>query len=270
MRTSACGRFESQSGRSGAHECADVFGLITRRSQVRIPPPLSLRRLTRACSRAVGDEHGPGDKAGRVAGEVYERCPEFFRQRRPLYRRIFDPVAPGQLVHGGLGGVVCRLHLQAIDDHARDRADVDDPTAAPLDQLRADDPITTPQAVDVHLPDATSLVVWHLEGRSAKTAPALLTRTSIGPSFAETVRSISASGNSTQMGFEADDLEATLTELRARGVVFERFEMPGFDVRDDTIAAPDNYQRRARANWARSSMTVRATSSGSPNRSARR
>ncbi len=50
-----------------------------------------------------------------------------------------------------------------------------------------------------------------------------------------------ASGNSTQMGFEVDDLEATLTDLRARGVVFERFEMPGFDVRDDTIAAPDNY-----------------------------
>ncbi len=49
------------------------------------------------------------------------------------------------------------------------------------------------------------------------------------------------SGKSTQMGFEVDDLEATLAELRARGVVFERFEMAGFDVRDDTIAAPDNY-----------------------------
>ena len=29
--------------------------------------------------------------------------------------------------------------------------------------------------------------------------------------------------------------------LRARGVTFERFEMPGFDVAGDTIAAPDNY-----------------------------
>jgi catechol 2,3-dioxygenase-like lactoylglutathione lyase family enzyme len=49
------------------------------------------------------------------------------------------------------------------------------------------------------------------------------------------------SGTSTQMAFEVEDLEATLVDLRARGVRFERFEMPGFDVRGDTIAAPDNY-----------------------------
>jgi catechol 2,3-dioxygenase-like lactoylglutathione lyase family enzyme len=50
-----------------------------------------------------------------------------------------------------------------------------------------------------------------------------------------------SSGASTQMGFEVENLEATLADLRARGVIFERFEMPGFDVRADTIAAPDNY-----------------------------
>jgi catechol 2,3-dioxygenase-like lactoylglutathione lyase family enzyme len=49
------------------------------------------------------------------------------------------------------------------------------------------------------------------------------------------------SGASTQMGFEVEDLEATVADLRARGVTFERFEMSGFDVRGDTIAAPDNY-----------------------------
>jgi catechol 2,3-dioxygenase-like lactoylglutathione lyase family enzyme len=49
------------------------------------------------------------------------------------------------------------------------------------------------------------------------------------------------SGESTQMGFEVENLEATLADLQARGVIFERFEMPGFDVRGDTIAAPDNY-----------------------------
>ena len=49
------------------------------------------------------------------------------------------------------------------------------------------------------------------------------------------------SGASTQMAFEVDDLEATLADLRARGVTFERFEMSGFEVRGDTIAAPDNY-----------------------------
>lgn len=37
----------------------------------------------------------------------------------------------------------------------------------------------------------------------------------------------------------AQDLENTLTDLRARGVAFERFEMSGFGASGDTIAAPD-------------------------------
>ena len=49
------------------------------------------------------------------------------------------------------------------------------------------------------------------------------------------------SGESTQMAFEVENLEATLADLRARGVTFERFEMPGFGDRGDTITAPDNY-----------------------------
>ena len=49
------------------------------------------------------------------------------------------------------------------------------------------------------------------------------------------------SGQSTQMGFEVEDLEATLADLRPRGVTFERFDMSGFDARGDTIVAPDNY-----------------------------
>ncbi len=49
------------------------------------------------------------------------------------------------------------------------------------------------------------------------------------------------SGASTQMGFEVENLEATLADLRARGVIFERFEMPGFDSRGDVIVVPDNY-----------------------------
>lgn len=52
------------------------------------------------------------------------------------------------------------------------------------------------------------------------------------------------SGASTQMAFEVDNLETTLADLRARGVVFERFEMPGFDVRGDAIAIPDNYRSK--------------------------
>jgi catechol 2,3-dioxygenase-like lactoylglutathione lyase family enzyme len=49
------------------------------------------------------------------------------------------------------------------------------------------------------------------------------------------------SGASTQMAFEVENLAATLADLRARGVTFERFETSGFEVRGDTIAAPDNY-----------------------------
>jgi catechol 2,3-dioxygenase-like lactoylglutathione lyase family enzyme len=49
------------------------------------------------------------------------------------------------------------------------------------------------------------------------------------------------SGESTQMAFEVENLEATVADLRARGVTFERFEMARFGVRGDTIAAPDNY-----------------------------
>jgi hypothetical protein len=43
------------------------------------------------------------------------------------------------------------------------------------------------------------------------------------------------------MGFEVENLEATLADLRVRGVTFERFEMSGFDVRGDTIAAAGSY-----------------------------
>jgi catechol 2,3-dioxygenase-like lactoylglutathione lyase family enzyme len=49
------------------------------------------------------------------------------------------------------------------------------------------------------------------------------------------------SGTSTQMGFEVEDLDATLATLRERGVTFERFEMPGFEAREETVTAPDNY-----------------------------
>jgi catechol 2,3-dioxygenase-like lactoylglutathione lyase family enzyme len=49
------------------------------------------------------------------------------------------------------------------------------------------------------------------------------------------------SGTSTQMAFEVENLEATLSDLRARGVSFEVFEMAGFEARGETVSAPDNY-----------------------------
>src|SRR4051812_50168525 len=35
------------------------------------------------------------------------------------------------------------------------------------------------------------------------------------------------SGEHTQMGWEVDDIEATVRELRERGVVFEEYDFPG-------------------------------------------
>ena len=56
-----------------------------------------------------------------------------------------------------------------------------------------------------------------------------------------------ASGTATQMGFEVDDVDATIAELRARGVVFEV---------DGVVEAPDNYPSKGtgeRGNWFRDS-----------------
>jgi catechol 2,3-dioxygenase-like lactoylglutathione lyase family enzyme len=49
------------------------------------------------------------------------------------------------------------------------------------------------------------------------------------------------SGEATQMGFEVENLEAAVADLRARGVTFARFDMPGFGSSGDIITAPDNY-----------------------------
>jgi predicted enzyme related to lactoylglutathione lyase len=36
-----------------------------------------------------------------------------------------------------------------------------------------------------------------------------------------------ASGQHTQMGFTVDDIDATVSELKSRGVVFEEYDFPG-------------------------------------------
>jgi catechol 2,3-dioxygenase-like lactoylglutathione lyase family enzyme len=50
-----------------------------------------------------------------------------------------------------------------------------------------------------------------------------------------------ASGASTQIGFEVDDIDAAVAELRSRGVEFEPFDIAGFEVRDDIVVVPGNY-----------------------------
>ena len=66
-----------------------------------------------------------------------------------------------------------------------------------------------------------------------------------------------ASGTHTQMGWEVDDLEATVAALRARGVVFEEYDLPGLRTVGGVADIEGNYPSRSgvgeRAAWFRDS-----------------
>ena len=65
-----------------------------------------------------------------------------------------------------------------------------------------------------------------------------------------------AAGNHTQMGWEVDDIEATVRELRARGVVFEEYDLPGLKTVDGIAEIEGNYPSkgtRERGAWFRDS-----------------
>ena len=65
-----------------------------------------------------------------------------------------------------------------------------------------------------------------------------------------------ASGDHTQMGWEVDDIEATVRELRSRGVVFEEYDLPGFKTVDGIADIEGNYPSkgtRERGAWFRDS-----------------
>ncbi|MFI9243159.1 VOC family protein [Streptomyces sp. NPDC053086] len=71
-------------------------------------------------------------------------------------------------------------------------------------------------------------------------------------------RSTGASpGTFTQMAFEVDDIEAAVTELRRRGVVFEEVDVPGMRTRDGIAEIDGNYPskgaRGERGAWFRDS-----------------
>src|SRR5215204_457543 len=50
-----------------------------------------------------------------------------------------------------------------------------------------------------------------------------------------------SSGEFTQMGWDVDDIEATVAELRARGVVFEEVDAPGLKTIDGIAEVTGNY-----------------------------
>ena len=64
------------------------------------------------------------------------------------------------------------------------------------------------------------------------------------------------SGDHTQMGWEVDDIDATVADLRSRGVVFEEYDLPGFETVDGIAKIDGNYPSKGtgeRAVWFRDS-----------------
>jgi catechol 2,3-dioxygenase-like lactoylglutathione lyase family enzyme len=65
-----------------------------------------------------------------------------------------------------------------------------------------------------------------------------------------------ASGDHTQMGWEVEDIEATVRELRGRGVVFEEYDLPGLRTVDAIAEIEGNYPSKGtgeRGAWFRDS-----------------
>ena len=64
-------------------------------------------------------------------------------------------------------------------------------------------------------------------------------------------------GTFTQMGFEVDDLDAVVAELKRRGVEFEDVDVPGLETTDGVAEVEGNYPSKGgkgeRAAWFRDS-----------------
>jgi catechol 2,3-dioxygenase-like lactoylglutathione lyase family enzyme len=64
-------------------------------------------------------------------------------------------------------------------------------------------------------------------------------------------------GTFTQMGWDVDDIEATVAELKRRGVVFEEVDLPGLMTVDGIAEVSGNYPSKGgkgeRAAWFRDS-----------------
>jgi catechol 2,3-dioxygenase-like lactoylglutathione lyase family enzyme len=76
-----------------------------------------------------------------------------------------------------------------------------------------------------------------------------------GGEFALFASAGEASGTHTQMGWEVDDLDAVVAELRSRGVVFEDYDLPGLRTVDGIARVEGNYPSKGgigeKAAWFR-------------------
>ena len=77
-----------------------------------------------------------------------------------------------------------------------------------------------------------------------------------GSEFALFESAGAASGDHTQMGFEVEDIEAVVAELRRGGVVFEEYDLPGLTTVDGIAEIEGNYPSKGkgeRGAWFRDS-----------------
>ena len=77
-----------------------------------------------------------------------------------------------------------------------------------------------------------------------------------GTEFALYESAGAASGDHTQMGFEVEDIEAVVAELRGRGVVFEEYDFPGLTTVNGIAEIEGNYPSKGRGErgaWFRDS-----------------
>jgi catechol 2,3-dioxygenase-like lactoylglutathione lyase family enzyme len=85
----------------------------------------------------------------------------------------------------------------------------------------------------------------------------LLYRAANGCDFALFQSQGASPGTFTQMGWEVDDIEATVRELKERGVVFEEVDVPGLRTVDGIADIEGNYPSKnsigERAGWFRDS-----------------
>ncbi|WP_439400675.1 VOC family protein [Bradyrhizobium sp. DASA03068] len=74
--------------------------------------------------------------------------------------------------------------------------------------------------------------------------------------FAIFVSAGTQSGTHTQMGWEVEDIEATVRELRVRGVKFEEYDLPGLKTVEGIAQITGNYPSKGtgeRGAWFRDS-----------------
>jgi catechol 2,3-dioxygenase-like lactoylglutathione lyase family enzyme len=60
----------------------------------------------------------------------------------------------------------------------------------------------------------------------------------------------SSAGTHTQMGWEVKDVVTTVARLRARGVVFEEYDLPGLKTRDGIAEIQGNYPSKGTGEYA--------------------